>query len=526
MPATFQSPGVYVQEIDRGVKPIQGVGTSLPAFAGITQRAGKQTSLTVDADSMTLGEQAYVGKPTLVANWTQYVELFGDIVDGAYLPDAVYGYFANGGGACYVLSLRTINAALAAGTPARKASVAIPGSGRTNNVSFRIVARSEGAAENNLQVTVTPAEDGTFTLQIGSEVKSGLTLSGEVNNVATVTFTLVEIVDVSPHPPKAGSYTLAGGADAEPAPAPRPLDQRDYEGDVQQQTGFAALKTIDELRLLVCPDLMAGFDGSQDAKDRVKAIQTKMIGFCEETKRCFAILDTPPGLSAQAAIEWRNWLGFDTSYAALYYPWVEVANLGSGALLKKRVPPSGIMAGVYNRTDFDRGVHKAPANETLRGVIGVERQLSRQEQDQLNPIGVNCIRAFPTQGIRAWGARTLSRSNTAWIYISVRRLFIYVSASLEEGLQWAVFEPNDSTLWGKVRRDVTAFLTLVWRSGALFGTTPEQAFYVKCDGELNPPDVRNMGQLIIEVGLAPVKPAEFVIVRISQWAGADAETNA
>ena len=155
-------------------------------------------------------------------------------------------------------------------------------------------------------------------------------------------------------------------------------------------------------------------------------------------------------------------------------------------------------------------------------MIGLERQITKGEQDVLNPLGVNCIRSFVGRGIRVWGARTLS-SDGSWRYINVRRLFIFVESALEQGLQWVVFEPNDSTLWAKVRRDITSFLRVVWRSGALFGAPPAQAFYVKCDEELNPPEVRDLGQLIIEVGLAPVKPAEFVIVRISQWAGADAE---
>jgi hypothetical protein len=148
--------------------------------------------------------------------------------------------------------------------------------------------------------------------------------------------------------------------------------------------------------------------------------------------------------------------------------------------------------------------------------------LSKAEQDVLNPLGVNCIRTFPSRGIRVWGARTLS-SNGSWRYINVRRLFILVEASMETGLAWVVFEPNDSMLWSKVIRDVSSFLRVIWRNGALFGTTPEQAFYVKCDEELNPREIRDLGQLIIEVGLSPVKPAEFVIFRISQWAGANAE---
>jgi hypothetical protein len=163
-------------------------------------------------------------------------------------------------------------------------------------------------------------------------------------------------------------------------------------------------------------------------------------------------------------------------------------------------------------------VHKAPANEVVAGANGLAIQVTKGEQDVLNPLSVNCIRSFPGRGIRVWGARTLS-SDPAWRYVNVRRLFNMVEESIERGTQWVVFEPNDPDLWARVRRDVRAFLKTVWRSGALFGTTEGQAFYVKCDEETNPPETRDLGQLIIEIGIAPVKPAEFVIFRISQWAG-------
>ena len=208
--------------------------------------------------------------------------------------------------------------------------------------------------------------------------------------------------------------------------------------------------------------------------------------------------------------------GYDTKYGAVYYPWLQVANpAGNGESLL--VPPCGYMAGVYARSDTERGVHKAPANEVVRGAIGVEKQITKSEQDILNPIGINCIRAFPGRGIRVWGARTLS-SDPAWRYINVRRLFNFVEKSIQLGTQWVVFEPNDMDLWARIRRDINAFLTMVWRSGALFGATPSQAFYVKCDEETNPPEARDLGQVVIEIGIAPVKPAEFVIFRISQWA--------
>jgi phage tail sheath protein FI len=176
---------------------------------------------------------------------------------------------------------------------------------------------------------------------------------------------------------------------------------------------------------------------------------------------------------------------------------------------------------VWARSDTTRGVHQAPANEVVRGATGLAYNVTKGEQDTLNPFGINCIRAFPGMGIRVWGARTLS-SDPSWRYINVRRLFNMIEESIERGTQWVVFEPNDENLWARVRRDIGSFLKLVWRSGALFGSTPEAAFYVKCDAETNPLEVRDVGQLIVEVGMAPVKPAEFVIFRISQWAGPDA----
>jgi hypothetical protein len=180
------------------------------------------------------------------------------------------------------------------------------------------------------------------------------------------------------------------------------------------------------------------------------------------------------------------------------------------------MPPSGHLAGVWARNDNTRGVHKAPANEVVRGVTNLAYTVTKSEQDTLNPIGVNCLRAFPGMGYRVWGARTLS-SDPAWRYINVRRLFNYIETSLQRGTMWAVFEPNDTRLWARLRRDVTNFLTGVYRDGALFGASPSQAFYVKCDDELNPPESRDLGRVIIEIGIAPVKPAEFIIFRISQW---------
>jgi phage tail sheath protein FI len=447
MALAYKSPGVYVEEIDRGTKPIEAVGTSTAAFIGITAEASYKK---FDPDTGTRipdpDQESRLNIATLVTNWTQFTDIFGEFVPGIYLPDAVYNYFANGGGPCYVTSLRAVNES----QPMKK---------RSRKRKAAAVDEASGDA---------PAED-------------------------------------SPAPP----------------PEPDFLTVDDIVGDPAERTGLGGLEALDDVRLVVCPDLMVGYDDSDEAKGRIKNVQQKLIDHCKLMKYRFTILDTPPDLNAQQAKEWREFLNFDSDYAALYYPWLVIPDLG-GSGSTKTVPPSGHLAGIYNRSDTERGVHKAPANEVVSGAVGVEFAISKGEQDVLNPIGVNCIRTFPGRGIRVWGARTLS-SNSAWRYVNVRRLFITVEASMDAGLQWVVFEPNDSTLWAKVRRDVTSFLRGVWRSGALFGNTPEQAFYVKCDEDLNTKEVRDLGQLIIEVGMCPTKPAEFVVFRITQWAGLDAE---
>ena len=179
-------------------------------------------------------------------------------------------------------------------------------------------------------------------------------------------------------------------------------------------------------------------------------------------------------------------------------------------------PPSGHVAGIWARTDSMRGVHKAPANELVRGAIDVTQRLTFEEQGVLNPAGVNCIRYFPREGIRVWGARTLADAASEWRYLNVRRLFNMIEESIAEATRWIVFEPNDRTLWKSIRRDIGAFLTRVWRDGALMGRTADQAFFVKCDGETTTANDRNLGIVNIQVGFAPLKPAEFVIITIQQ----------
>jgi uncharacterized protein len=211
-----------------------------------------------------------------------------------------------------------------------------------------------------------------------------------------------------------------------------------------------------------------------------------------------------------------------TDYAAWYFPWIKVFDpatklehpTGDGSV---GVPPSGHLAGVYARVDEERGVHKAPANEAILGALDVTQAISKADQMDLNPAGVNCIRVL-NANVLVWGARTVGGDANADLkYVNVRRTLLFLRKSIEQGTQWVVFEPNSPALWQRITRNVTAFLTTVWRSGALFGTTAAQAFYVKCDAETNPPELRDLGQVVTEIGVAIVRPAEFVIFRISQF---------
>lgn len=246
-------------------------------------------------------------------------------------------------------------------------------------------------------------------------------------------------------------------------------------------------------------------------------VQTALLDHCENEflQDRFAILDGRRTSDlTKAAIQGGV---RDSSYGAIYYPWIEVFDPAANA--NRMVPPSGHLAGIYARVDSARGVHKAPANEVIRGALGVETLVSKAGQAGLNPEDINVIRRFDGN-VTVWGAHTLAgKEDAEWRYINVRRLFLFLRESIDEGTQWVVFEPNDANLWAKITRNVTAFLTNVWRSGALFGSTPQEAFYVKCDAETNPPEVRDLGQVVTEIGVAVVKPAEFVIFRITQWAG-------
>lgn len=272
-----------------------------------------------------------------------------------------------------------------------------------------------------------------------------------------------------------------------------------------ERKGLTAFTEIDQISILYSPNAKA-----------VEGLIYSLITHCESLKDRFLIIDSPLGHKNIQTLDPRDQTAtgcHDTKYAALYSPWIKVIDPEQGKI--KTIPPGGHIAGIYARSDTERGVHKAPANEVVRGAVDLEFHFTKREQDMLNPRGVNIIRSFPGRGFYVWGARTVS-SNTLWKYINVRRLFNFLEESIEEGTQWVVFEPNDEKLWARVKLTITEFLTRVWRDGALMGSKPEEAFFVKIDRTTMTQNDIDNGKLIALIGIAPVKPAEFVIFRIAQ----------
>ncbi|MFI1047100.1 phage tail sheath subtilisin-like domain-containing protein [Streptomyces griseoruber] len=521
---SYLSPGVYVEEVASGSRPIEGVGTSVAAFVG-------------------LAPTGPLNEPTLVTNWTQYVAAFGDFTDGYYLAHSVYGFFNNGGSAAYVVRVGGSAAGVAgeATSPAAVAGAAAPAAlpaGEPKQLgTFSVTATAPG----NLSVEVAdaegegPAERFKLIVKDGDQPVETFDVSAKKGNRAYVVTQVKErsrFIAVAEAAPAAqlarpDNQTVALPSASAAAPAVPAADDTvtagpaQYLGDSADRTGFGGLEAVDEISMVAVPDLMAAYQRGAIDLEQVKAVQLGLIAHCELMGDRVAIIDPPPGLNARQIRVWRQeTAGYDSKYAALYYPWIKSFDPASGQ--SRLIPPSGHVAGVWARNDSERGVHKAPANEVVRGAVDLEIQITRGEQDLLNPIGVNCIRAFPGRGIRIWGARTLS-SDPAWRYLNVRRYFNYLEESILIGTQWVVFEPNDHALWARIRRNVSAFLVNEWRSGALFGAKPEDAYYVKCDEETNPPESVDVGRVVCEIGIAPVKPAEFVIFRLAQFSSGNGE---
>ncbi|AEV83119.1 Tail sheath protein Gp18 [Actinoplanes sp. SE50] len=518
------APGVYIEEQVSGSMPLQGVGTSVAAFVGFTERYDAAQGDDSDPEGI---------KPQLVTSWPQYERIYGGFAPGIMLPHAVHGFFANGGSACYVVRIpvRSVR-------PARRS---LPATGREEADSLVIEAREPGAPVEVTVVHEPPAVEGEapqeFSLTVDraggqTETYPRLTFgTGKGTSAAVRTInersTLIRVeartvAGLSPAEriPAAGTYLV------EPAPSAATATTGDLAGSETERTGYHGLAIAEEVSIVAIPDLVTVVrrpDGGIDQTAYLEA-QARLLDWCEQRRTTMAVLDLPPGLTAQQALEWRDRLKHDTAFGAAYYPHLIVANPnarpGSTAADRYlRIPPSGHVAGVWARTDGARGVWKAPANEALRGVARLETEVTTGEQDLLNPSQINCLRSFGANGMRVWGARTLASQDQAWRYINVRRLFIYVEETIRQGTQWCVFEPNDEALWGRAKRTIGAFLHQLWMRGALVGASPEQAFFVTCDETNNPPGSVDNGLLVVDVGLAPVKPAEYVIFRISQWQG-------
>ncbi len=538
MATSYQTPGVYVEEMPPGSQPIEGVGTSVAAFIGFAEMGPRN-------------------KPTLITNWSQFVDKFGSFHDGYYLAHAVYGYFANGGGTCYVINIAPSLAPQTMVPPAAdggaKSALEVyairqglntPGLSVDIDYGEAFAALPPGPAAppaeeakpgdaSKPKSPVTRSGDGAprvpdsltpfrLTVKRGKEVLEeyeNATMDREspryvetlVNGVSQYIWLTPSTKGAALPAPRPGTFNLQA-----PSSTALQVTTSDFMGKVQERSGIEGLEAVDEITIVCAPDLMSAYKRGLINDDALVGLQKAMLAHCENMQDRVAILDAPPGLDPQGMLEWRNKTMIDSQYGALYYPWIKVLDpLDPTGKRLLAVPPCGHMAGIWARVDSERGVHKAPANEVVRGAVDVTQEITHGEQGLLNPKGVNCIRTFGTRGIRVWGARTLS-SDAAWKYINVRRLFNYIEESIKQGTQWAVFEPNNFSLWQQLKRDITNFLMRPYRDGALFGATADQAFYVKCDSETNPPDVIDAGMVVIEVGICPVKPAEFVVFRIRQ----------
>jgi hypothetical protein len=304
-------------------------------------------------------------------------------------------------------------------------------------------------------------------------------------------------------------FTLTGGSDGMLPPADSPPG---VPGAVSYAAALEVLERIEDISIIAAPG------HSAFPAQAFRAIQNTLTTHADNMRYRIAVLDTPPGQTPGEAQDTRSRI--DSTRAALYYPWVVVANPAArpgDELIPKEIalPPSGFVTGIYARTDVLRGVWKAPANEVVRGALRFERDITFGQQELLNPQGVNCLRFFYGRGYRVWGARTAS-SDPEWKYVNVRRYFIYLERSIDRSLQWSVFEPNGEALWANVRETVAAFLFNEWRSGALLGAKPEESYFVRCDRSTMTQNDLDNGRLICLVGVAPLRPAEFVIFRIGQ----------
>ena len=300
---------------------------------------------------------------------------------------------------------------------------------------------------------------------------------------------------------------LAGGNDGA---RPGSTEYAGDDEDPDDRSGMKALEDVEDISIVAAPGSTFGYEGGFRAE--ATTIANLLIGHAERMRYRIAVLDSGDGQSIAQVSTMRA--GLDSKHAALYYPWVRV--LDPITRQEINLPPSGFVAGIYARNDVERAVFKAPANEVVTGALGFETMLNRAQQEVLNPLGVNCFRFFEGRGNRLWGARTIS-SDPEWKYVNLRRYFAYLERSIDRGTQWAVFEPNGEQLWGNVRRTISDFLLNEFQMGALLGDKPDKAYFVKCDRSTMTQNDLDNGRLVVLIGVAALRPAEFVIFRIGQW---------
>jgi uncharacterized protein len=526
MAASYGAPGVYIEEKPSGSMPVQGVGTAVAAFVGFTKSYSASAGDPTDPDGI---------KPQLITSWPQFERVYGGFQPGIMLPHAVKGFFENGGSVCYVVRIpargakgdAVVQRALPAVGRPEIATMVVES--RRADASYEIVVDpvpSEGpepSADFNLRVVLDGVVREDFpAVSLGRGARNVERVVNEQSTLIQVQVKNAPGLTLADRAPAPGIYAVVPAK-----PVALSVTTAELEGSESDRTGYQGLAIAEDVTIVAMPDLVTVAtreDGTLDA-EMYLAAQGRLVDWCEASGTRLAILDPPPGLNAQRALEWRERLGKDSAFGAAYYPNLVIANPQPrvGATNGDRfltVPPCGHIAGGWARTDAARGVWKAPANEVCRGVARLETDVTTGEQDLLNPAAVNCIRSFGANGIRVWGARTLAKTDPSWRYINVRRLFIYAEESIRRGTQWVVFEPNDADLWARVRRTITSFLRGLWMQGALVGATAEQAFFVQCDETNNPASSVENGQLVVDIGIAPVRPAEYVIFRISQWQGA------
>jgi phage tail sheath protein FI len=537
----YLAPGVYTEEINTGPVPIEGVSTSTAGFVGLTERGP-------------LGVR-------LVTSLRDYQRWYGGMVDPetvSFLPFAVKGFFDNGGQRLFVARVTRPNAvasSLTLATDGGDLVLEAIGPGDLDDRLFvRVIPATRTLSADVLPAGSPPTPDpDRFRVQVAyyavtpalplvdpfdrgqlrnpdrrepdaSEDWDNLTkdpLSGDYVVTALQGSQLVSVAPgTTPGQPAGVAWTtLADGADGDA------LTAAVVTGTELPATGLTALRQVDEISLLCAPDeVNAAILPNQADRDEIRS---QLVIQCEELKDRFAVLQVDKGQGRVDTIL----PPLTTSYAATYYPWLRVLDPRTNDT--RLVPPGGHVVGIYAQTDILRGVHKAPANVEVRGIVArdlpgdrkpLEFLVNKRQHDILNPRGINVVRDFRAdrRGIRVWGARTLT-GDAQWKYVNVRRLFIFVEESIDEGVQWVVFEPNSEPTWDRVRRSISNFLESVWRSGALMGTQPEEAFYVRCDRTTMTQQEIDTGQLVVYIGLAPVKPAEFVVLRYSQKT-ADAES--